>query len=352
MNKVVVVAGPGRSGTSALAGILSHLGTRVSRPHLPADERTDQPSFETKWVVEHHLALMRRDPLVRALDTRPGAADLARRLTTAEDEVALNHWLGGVLHDAPTGQVVVNDPRAFWFHDHWTSVVDRLGADLGYLVLLSDPVGFVRARDVLKDDADRDPGSRRQRDTAFLAEWVHSLLVVEESTRQDVRAFVRHADLLADWRPAVSALAERVGLALDLEGGGAAVDDLVGSVPAESTPGWDEVDVPDTLRDIAVRLWEQLGRLADDPADPSVPEALAVLRTDYDRVFDHALGVATDHTATREMYVGRRTRASVTSKFESQIAELEQQLEEARGGRGDDEADDRSRGGLGSRWRG
>ena len=351
MKKVVVVAGPGRSGTSALAGALSHLGTRVSRPHLLADERTDQPSFETRWVVEHHQELLRRDPLVRALDSRPGALALARKLPTAEDEVALNHWLGGVLHDAPTGQVVVNDPRAFWFHDHWTSVVDRLGAELGFVVLLSDPVGFVRSRDVLKDAADRDPRRRRQRDTAFLTGWVHALLVTEESTRDDARAFVRHADLLADWRPVLSGLGERVGLALDLEGGGAAVDDLVGSVPRESTPGWDAVDVPDTLREIAVRLWEQLGRLADDPADPSVPEALDQLRTDYDRVFDHALGVASDHTATREMHVGRRTRAAVTAEYETQVAELEQQLEESHVGTGDDEVDDRPRG-LTGRWRG
>jgi hypothetical protein len=346
VKKVVVVNGPGRSGTSTLAGVLSHLGPRVSRPHLPADERTDQPSFETKWVVEHHQALMRRDPVVRALDSRPDAAELARRLPTPDDDVALHHWLGGVLLDAPTGQVVVNDPRAFWFRDHWATVAHGLGADLGFLTLLRDPVGFVRSRDVVRADADRDPRQRRQRDTAFLAGWVHGLLVMEESTRSDVRAFVRHADLVADWRSAVADLGARLGMVLDLETGAAAVDDLVAAAPQESTPGWDEVDVPDALRVVATTLWEQLDRLVRDPTDPSVPDVMVALRADYERVFDHALGLAMDHQVTRELLVARRTRAAVTAEHETQIAELEQQLEEAHVGTGDDEADDRPR------WRG
>ena len=74
-----------------------------------------------------------------------------------------------------------------------------------------------------------------------------------------------------------------------------------------------------------------MDRLADDPADPAVPPALAALQRDYARLHDDALAIALDHTTGREVHVRRQTKGAVTREVQERIAELEQQLEEARG---------------------
>lgn len=335
---VVVVTGTGRTGTSTLAGVLGLLGPRVPRPHLKADAKTEQPTYESQWVANHHADMMRRDPVVRAFDSRPESAELARSLVTADDVTAADLWLGGVLHDAPTGQVVLHESRIFWFHDQWTDVAERLSARVAAVTLLEHPARFIRSRDALGAPEDQDPRLRRQRDTAFLAGWVHALLVIEEVTRRHDRVLVRREDLAADWRAVAARLGDRLGLRLDLEGAdgttGVKVDELVALAPDLGPTDWDDVDVPDALREVAVALWDLLDGLVDAPADgatdDTLPDRVEALRDDYVRVFDHALGVTTDHLATREVHVSRRARAAADRDYEAQIAELEQQLEEAR----------------------
>ena len=142
----------------------------------------------------------------------------------------------------------------------------------------------------------------------------------------------------------LATVADRLDLALDLDTGAPLVDSFIEPTLRRSETTWDSVDVPDTLRLVAEGTWEQMSRLADDPAAP-VADDLARLRADYERLHDHAVGVALDHTQAREVHVRRRTRANVREEYESQVAELEQQLEEE--SHGDDA--DRPRGIFGRR---
>ncbi|MCW2815973.1 MAG: hypothetical protein JWN84_3428, partial [Nocardioides sp.] len=347
--KVVLVAGAGRSGTSTVAGALSMLGVHLPEPQVPADETNPRGFYESQWVVDFHKDLLRRTPVVRTLDSRPEAAELARSLPAPEDADELDEWLGAALAEARTGQLVVKDPRSFWFHDLWRQAASRAGADIGFLTMLRHPVEVAKSRDTHYTPTDRGDSFRRQRATANIAGWVHACLVTEEVTRTDPRVFVRYVDLLAEWRPVMVSVAERLGLALDLDAGSPLVDGFIEPTLRRSETTWDSVDVPVTLRVVAEGTWEQMSRLADDPADASVPAALALLRADYERLFDHAVGVALDHTQTREVHVRRRTRANVREEYEAQIAELEQQLEEAHHGTSDEDVDDRRRGIFGRR---
>lgn len=343
MSHVVVVAGAGRSGTSTVAGALSLLGLHLPGPQVPADDTNPRGFYESQWVVDFHKAMLRRDPVVRTLDSRPEAAALALRLPTDDDVADLDEWLDAALDDAPRGQVLVKDPRVFWFHDLWRSAAARRGADVGAVTMLRHPAEVAKSRDTHYTPTDRGEGFRRQRATANVAGWVNACLVTEEVTRADARAFVRYPDLLADWRPVVATIGERLGLALDLDGGAAAVDAFIEPGLRRSETTWDSVDVPDTLRAVADGTWEQMSRLVDDPSDPTVPGGLAVLRSDYERLVDHAVGVALDHTQAREVHVRRRTRANVRADYEAQVAELEQQLEESH----HDDSDDLDNGGRG-----
>ncbi|WP_139981659.1 sulfotransferase family protein [Nocardioides litoris] len=326
--RVVLVAGAGRSGTSTVAGALSMLGVHLPGPQVPADETNPRGFHETQWVVDLHKRMLRRSPVVRTLDARPEAAELAAGLPTDDDAEELDGWLARALRDAPRGQVVVKDPRVFWFHDLWRGAAARAGAELGFVTMLRHPVEVAKSRDTHYTPTDRGESFRRQRATANIAGWVHALLVTEEVSRPDPRAFVRYADLLADWRPVLAEVAGRLGLDLD-HAGDADVDAFIEPTLRRSEADWSSVDVPDTLRAVAEGVWEQVDRLVADPTDPAVPPALAALRADYERLHDHAVGVALDHTQAREVHVRRRTRANLREEYESTIAELEQQLEDA-----------------------
>ena len=145
---------------------------------------------------------------------------------------------------------------------------------------------------------------------------------------QGVRALHRHARRLARaLRPV------RDGLGLDLNADldssdHHAVDDFIDSGLRRSETTWDSVDLPDTLRAVAEGTWEQLNRLADDPGDASAGAALERLQRDYDKVHDHAVAIALDHTKAREVHVRRNAKANTRAELEGRISELEGQIAE------------------------
>ncbi len=322
-----MVAGAGRSGTSTVAGALSMLGLHLPQPEVPADETNPRGFFESQWVVDFHKDLLDRSPVIRTLDARPEMAELAEKRPTEEDAERLAAWLAEQLaHE----QVLVKDPRAFWFHDLWRRTAVGQGAELAFLSMLRHPAEVAKSRDTWYTPGD-DEDFRRHRATANVAGWCNAAFVTERITRAEPRVFVRYPDLLTDWRAALRPVQERLGLDLnaDLDSKDHhAVDDFIDSGLRRSETTWDSVDLPDTLRAVAEGTWEQLNRLADDPGDPSAGPALEALQRDYDRVHDHAVAIALDHTKAREVHVRRNAKANTRAELEGRIADLEQQVEE------------------------
>ena len=228
MSRVVIVAGAGRSGTSTIAGSLTLLGLYLPQPEVPADETNPRGFFESQWVVDFHKELLNRAPVVRTLDSRPEAAELAMSLPTPADAERLGAWLGEQLAHP---QVLVKDPRAFWFHDLWRGATDRHGAELGFLTMLRHPVEVAKSRDTHYTPTDRGESFRRQRATANIAGWVNACLVTESVTRHDRRVFVRYSDLLGDWRAAIGPVVDRLGLEVEADLGAAhPIDDFIGKL--------------------------------------------------------------------------------------------------------------------------
>ncbi len=320
-----MVAGAGRSGTSTVAGALSMLGLHLPQPEVPADETNPRGFFESQWVVDFHKELLDRSPVIRTLDARPEVAELAEKRPTDEDEARLSAWLA---EQAGHDQVLVKDPRSFWFHDVWRRTALAQGAELAFLTMLRHPAEVAKSRDTwYTPDITED--FRRHRGTANVAGWCHAAFVTERVTRTDRRVFVRYTDLLTDWRTALVPVAERLALELDADLASRehhAVDDFIDSGLRRSETTWDTVDLPDTLRTVAEGVWEQMNRLVDDPGDPSVPSALEALQRDYDKIHDHAVAVALDHTRAREVHVRRKAKANTRAELEGRIKELEKQV--------------------------
>jgi hypothetical protein len=260
---------------------------------------------------------------VRTIDTRPTAGAIAAEAgSRPEVEAELREWLSGQL-DAE--QILVKDPRAFWILPVWTRVAAELGVEVSTLTMLRHPTEVVRSRDSAYL-TEQTPTFRRQRETANVAAWVNAAFETERSTRSLDRAFVRYADLLADWRMALQRAGKQAGLTYNADLRTAAphdIDQFIDSNLNRSAITWDDIAVPAQLRDLAERTWEAMNTLVDEPSSADAIVALSGLQEEYVELFDYSEAIAMDATTAR-VAAGRR---DVRRKKDAQLDELRSELE-------------------------
>jgi hypothetical protein len=307
---VVLVTGSMRSGTSSLAGSLKLLGWHVPQPEVPASERNAKGHFEPRWVIEFHKRVM-RGALVRPSDGSPRA--LARVEQYAgeqglEDELA--RWLGEQAEE----RVVVKDPHAAWLLPTWRAAAERAGRDLRILTALRHPAEVVGSQDRTWGEGRRTDAERRVKETSNTAAWLNVALVTEAGSRGSRRAFIRYDDLLADWRTALGRVSDQLELALPLDEE-RGLDAFLDPGMRRSQLTWDDITLPDWLRDLAEETWQRLGTLVDDPGAPGVAERLDRTRTDYDAHYAEAVAVALDEARHRE----RRGSAKGAAKLRGRL---------------------------------
>jgi hypothetical protein len=265
--RLVLVVGVGRSGTSLLTGVLGQVGFHIPRPEVDADETNPRGFSEPQWVVDFHRRLLRARRIT-VNDSRPSA--WASTYGAANDRAAvaeLHDWLAGEL--AQGAAVAVKDPRTVWFLPLWVKVAGELGVPTSFVTMLRHPAEVLRS--ALKSyGTAQTPASRT-------AAWINVALETERLTRGDRRAFVRHQDLLADWRRELARTGELLDLPL-ITGGiaperAAAVDDFVDPGLHRHRVQWEDLDVPERLRDLAEQAWARLQPLADPGGDAAPAQA-------------------------------------------------------------------------------
>lgn len=314
---LVVVTGSGRSGTSTVAGTLKMLGSYVPQPEISPNEANPRGYFEPKWTVAYHKKVL-AEAGVRTLDGRPVARELMQAVTGREDLLAeLRDWFAAQL-DAQQGaavrQVVVKDPRIVWLRDMWSTVADDLGARTRWLTMLRHPAEVVGSRD-RHYLAAADDGHRLTRETANLAGWVNVGLTNERASRGDCRVFVHYADMISDWRSAMTVVADRLDLSYDVDlsaGGHHPVDDFIDVSLRRVQVTLDDLDVPANLRSIAETVWAGLDALARDPHDAEAMRSLDSARRDYDQLFRHSAALVQDATDFAVLETRRKVRRNLT----------------------------------------
>ena len=307
---VVLVTGSMRSGTSSLAGSLKQLGWHVPQPEVPASERNAKGHFEPRWVIEFHKRLLRQ-ALVRPSDGSPRAAErIAATLGDGAAEAELRGWLA----DQPEPRLVVKDPHAAWLLPLWRRAAEAAGRELKILTALRHPAEVVGSQDLTWGQGRRSDAERRVKETSNTAAWTNLALVTEAGSRGAPRAFIRYDDLLSDWRGALGAVSDRLGLALPLEED-RGLDEFLDPGMRRSQLIWDDIVLPDWLRDLAEDTWQQLGALVDDPADAAVAERLAAARAAYDAHYAEAVAVSLDEARHRE----RRGAAAGAAKLRPRL---------------------------------
>ncbi|MDN4171425.1 hypothetical protein QWY28_00560 [Nocardioides sp. SOB77] len=325
--RLVIVTGSGRSGTSSVAGTLKRLGLHVPQPEVEADESNPRGYYEPLWVTEFHKRLLNPVP-VRTIDTRPTAAEVAAGAVTPEVEAELRTWLAEVVALGEP-QVLVKDPREFWVHDLWLRVAGELGVEVSTLTMLRHPTEVVRSRDTAYLTAQSD-SFRRQRETANVAAWVNAAFLTEQATRAHRRAFVLYADLVADWRSAMTRAGDQLGITyagpLDAPH---PVDEFVDVRLNRSQVTWDDITVAPALRSLADRTWAAMATLVASPHDEGAVAELAGLQEEYVAMYDAAAAMASDETQAQVAAVRRQLKERLAVKNE-RIEKLRAELKALR----------------------
>lgn len=321
--RLVIVAGSGRSGTSAATGVLKHLGLHVPQPEVQARGMNPRGFFEPEWVVRFHTRLLRRAQ-VSLQDARPDAFLLTERASSRPDvRGQLRDWLAPQFTVAP--EVVVKDPRNAWFLPLWEHCAREIGVAPRFLTMLRHPVEVVASKEKVSEDKALGPGSSADRSPVHggrygqswgVANWLNLALFTELATRESPRAFLRYDDLLADWRGAITRVADTLDLSMrsgfDPDRARAA-DEFIDPSLRRSQATWDDVAVSARLRDLAERVWQELSALGEDRDHRSgASAALDNARRDYVDLYAEAEAVAHSSIVMARRRATRRAAATST----------------------------------------
>jgi hypothetical protein len=211
---------------------------------------------------------------VIVFDARPVAFQKTNALAQdgdAGDE--LRAWLAGEL--AQSDDVVVKDPRVGWFLGLWQRACADAGARTTQITMLRHPAEILAS-------ARRSYGTW-QSDASRAAAWLNVMLETERATRGAARAYIRYEDLLADWRAQMTRVGEELDLPLlkDIAPeAAAAVDAFVDPGLHRARTGWDELDVPESVRELCERVWG-LFVAGPETAPPDLDDALDRYRRLY-----------------------------------------------------------------------
>ena len=318
---LVLVSGSGRSGTSSLAGSLKRLGLHVPQPEVEPSETNPRGFYEPQWVIDFHKRHL-KELAVFNIDSRPAVVDLvAHYVESGKPSAELHEWLSGQLE---AEQVVVKDPHAFWFAQVWEQVTAELGVDLRWLTALRHPAEVVGSRDIAYLSSQSDD-LRLTKETSNVAGWVHAALLTERAGRGSKRAFVRYADLLADWRSALAPVQKQLDLDFNTDLSSAdhhAVDDFIEPSMRKSQVTWDDVRTPDWLRDMAEEVWHLLSALTTSPEDQGTLQLLDQIHDDYAARYADAVALTYDHTRAEAVLAGRDAREAQRGNIEQMRRDL------------------------------
>lgn len=185
--QALVVAGMHRSGTSAMARLLSLSGATL--PERVMDPGPDNPlGYWEPWEM---VAL--DDEILEAIDSRwdnvfavkdneRAWAARGRFLSKAQD--FLTHNFGD------QDLLVMKDPRSSILASFWRQALEEIAVDPVYVIMVRHPLEV--AESLLARN-----GSPREKSLLL---WTSYMLAIERDTRDAPRVFVTYSDMLNDWR--------------------------------------------------------------------------------------------------------------------------------------------------------
>lgn len=201
------VLGFGRSGTSALARVLSLCGAALPPGLLGATSENPRGFWEPRAAIHINETILRRhgssgyDPSLRLQEA--GTFEVKRNAAWV---AKIRSYLAG-LPAAPL--VVIKEPKLTALPGLWFEAARQAGFDVATVVAVRHP------QEVIGSLAKRAGRQNYVRDSPELtcAWWLRYTLLAERYTRGLPRVFVEYGNLLEDWRREV----KRISLALGID---------------------------------------------------------------------------------------------------------------------------------------
>jgi hypothetical protein len=310
---MLVVAGSGRSGTSLFTGLTGRLGVHIPKPEVSANRSNPRGFGEPRWLVDFHNELLSSVDVV-VEDGRPEAWDLTAKVVERPEVLGhLSEWLEEQF--VQNERIVVKDPRLAWFFELHRAAAAEVGADIHVATMLRHPAEVMRSRELAY-------GTRTNNTTRIIG-WMTMMLGIESRTRDLPRATVRHDELLADWRSAMTQADRTIAMGLFARATDEQVadaGDLVDPKLHRSTADWAELELPPRVLDLVTRTYDTYARLVGVPAEEQtgpradLDDIQAELSAYYDECFDVAR-TRTGATVRREKRKAvRRVREELRNK--------------------------------------
>ena len=215
---IVFILGFGRSGTSALTGVLSHCGAALPTGLLGAIADNPRGCFEPREAVSLNEALLRRH----------GRSGYDLRLRTAEDgtvgaetDAATVDKIMAYLTTLPAAPVVViKEPKITSIIHVWFEAARLAGFDVAAVIAVRHPAECISS---IEKRTHRQNYVRASPELVS-AWWLKYTLLAERDTRRVPRVFVEYRNLLEDWRREV----KRISAALEIDLGSPDEDAIEG----------------------------------------------------------------------------------------------------------------------------
>jgi hypothetical protein len=196
--KAIIVAGMHRSGTSAMARVLSLSGGDMARLVIAAADDNPHGYWEPQEMVALNNEILAEmgsawdDPFGYALDLRKAAAGFAEFLERAKSFVRSNY--------AEALMPIAKDPRASLLAPLWAEAFASGGYQPCFVIMVRSPL------EVAESIAKRDGAPI----AASMLTWLSNMMAVERDTRGMRRVFVAYDDLLADWQGVIDRISQRL----------------------------------------------------------------------------------------------------------------------------------------------
>lgn len=202
----IFVLGMHRSGTSALARTLSHLGAALPRHLLPAGLGNETGHWEPELAVRLHDRLLdAAGTSVNDLCGPPGSWFTTEAASGFVDE--MQDLFVSEFGDAPL--CVLKDPRTALVFPLWRRALQQLDVRCLPVVITRHPVEVARSLAARQTSAA--PGQAWPLERGGLL-WLRYALAAERYTRDMTRAFCLYPDLLEDWRTVMAQLSHDLGV--------------------------------------------------------------------------------------------------------------------------------------------
>jgi hypothetical protein len=315
----ILVLGMHRSGTSALAGLLTKLGCEGPANPMPASKANAKGFFESLVISQFNDELLQT-----AGSSWDDITHFPERWRDSPTARALLDRAGELLHsefgDAPL--FVLKDPRICRLVPFWTSAIERSGCAVRPIVTIRNPLEV--ARSMGKKKGFGEPLSEMV--------WLRYVLDSEHASRSMRRFITSFEQLLHGWEAVAQSAQEELGIVwpksianAESDAANFLADDLQHHKQSQARAVTSEL-LPEWLRETydILRRWTQGGESADDyPALDRIRAEFDVASTAFLRV------VRTERQKVDEARRKLRSVQEENAQLQSHGAELKRQLDVA-----------------------